>query len=157
MPPPPPLLAANQLLAVLARHLRPPLLADLEPVALAVAQVLVVPGARMHHVYFPTAGVVALLAQVADHRPVAVGMVGTEGLLGLSMVCGTRVAAMGAIVQVAGTALRLPAHAWRRRSRCGGCSRRWGPVRGRPGAAARAASGPGGNGMTWKRGWGAGC
>ena len=114
MPPPPPRLAANQLLAGLARYLRPPLLACLEPVALAVAQVLVVPGARMRHVYFPTAGVIALLAQVADHPPVAVGMVGTEGLLGLSMVCGTRAAALGAIVQVAGTALRLPAQAWRR-------------------------------------------
>jgi CRP-like cAMP-binding protein len=70
----------------------------------------------MRHVYFPTAGVVALLAQVNDHPPVAVGMVGAEGLVGLSMVCGERAAAVGAIVQVAGTALRLSAQA--RRPEC---------------------------------------
>jgi len=109
----PTLLTANRLLAALPRLLRPALLACLEPVVLPLAHVLVVPGARMRHVYFPTAGVVALLAQVDDHAPVAVGMVGTEGLVGLSVVCGGRVAAMGAIVQVAGTALRLPAQAWR--------------------------------------------
>jgi CRP-like cAMP-binding protein len=109
----PPLLTANRLLAALPRRLHPPMLACLEPVVLPLAHVLVVPGARMRHVYFPTAGVVALLAQVNDHPPVAVGMVGAEGLVGLSMVCGERVAAVGAIVQVAGTALRLSAQARR--------------------------------------------
>ena len=109
----PPLpLTANRLLAALTPHLRPSLRACLEPVALSVAQVLVVPGARMPHVYFPTGGVIALLAQVADHAPVAVGMVGSEGLLGLSVVWGPRAAAVGAMVQVAGTALCLPAQAW---------------------------------------------
>src|SRR4029450_4437484 len=86
MPPPPPLLAANQLLAGLARYLRPPLRASRAPVALAAAPGLVVAGARVGH----------------------------AALSGCSMFCGRRAAALGGMVQVAGTALRLPAQAWRR-------------------------------------------
>src|SRR5207244_13202913 len=93
----PTLLTANRLLAALPRLLRPALLACLEPVVLPLAHVLVVPGARMRHVYFPTAGVVALLAQVDDHAPVAVGVVGAEGLGGRGVVRGGRVGAMGGV------------------------------------------------------------
>lgn len=112
-PPAPVPLLANRLLAALPSTIRTPLLARLEPVDLPLAHVLAVPGARMRHVYFPTAGVVALLAQVDDHPPLAVGMVGNEGLVGISVLFGGRAAPVGAIVQVAGTALRLPAQALR--------------------------------------------
>ena len=110
-PPAPAPPVANQLLAALPNTIRTPLLARLEPVDLPLAHVLAVPGDKMRHVYFPTAGVVALLAQVDDHPPLAVGMVGNEGLVGLSAVYGGRAASGGAIVLVAGTALRLPAQA----------------------------------------------
>ena len=112
-PPAPVPPAANRLLAALPSAIRTSLLARLEPVDLPLAHLLVVPGARMQHVYFPTAGVVALLARVDDHPPLAVGMVGNEGMVGISVVFGWRSTPVGAIVQVAGTALRLPAQTLR--------------------------------------------
>src|SRR5437879_4723448 len=112
-PPAPAPPVANRLLAALPSTIRIPLLACLEPVDLPLAHVLAVPGDRMRHVYFPTTGVVALLARVDDHPPLAVGMVGNEGLVGISLVFGVRAAPVGAIVQVAGTALRLSARALR--------------------------------------------
>ena len=106
-PPAPVPPAANRLLAALPSAIRTSLLARLEPVDLPLAHLLVVPGARMQHVYFPTAGVVALLAQVDDHPPLAVGMVGNEGMVGISVVFGWRSTPVGAIVQV----LQIAQHA----------------------------------------------
>jgi CRP-like cAMP-binding protein len=81
----------------------------LQPVELGVAEYLQIPDKPLRYVYFPT-GLVAVLVCRADQRPpFAVGLVGSEGLIGLPVFLGSYTAHWGAQVHLAGTALRLPA------------------------------------------------
>ena len=99
----------NRLLAALPPDAYAQLKAQWEPIELEVAEHLHVPGEPLRYVYFPTGAVTVLICQV-DHRPpLAVGLVGFEGLVGLPVFLGAHSARWGAQVHLAGTALRLPA------------------------------------------------
>lgn len=97
----------NQLIQRLPRLDRERLLAACEPVALHLADVLQERGAATRHVYFPTSGFVSLVAMVDEHPGLEVGMVGQEGLLGVHLALGVTTAPLRALVQGAGTALRI--------------------------------------------------
>jgi CRP-like cAMP-binding protein len=99
--------AANSMLAALPRAYYQRLLGSLEPVALAFGQVLYEPGARIQHVYFPTDALVSLLTVVDGHLALEVGMVGREGMVGVSLSLGSDVSPVRALVQGAGAALRM--------------------------------------------------
>jgi CRP-like cAMP-binding protein len=60
----------------------------LEPIALPRGRVLIEPNQPIEHVIFPESGVASVVALGSDHRPVEIGIVGREGLVGPSVVLG---------------------------------------------------------------------
>lgn len=97
----------NQLLTGLPQLLRGRLLGRLEPVELRLAQVLARPGERMRHVFFPTRGFISLIVPLDGHAGLEVGLVGDEGMVGVSSVLGIAVSPLHTLVQGAGEALRM--------------------------------------------------
>lgn len=98
---------ANTLLAALPRQDYQRLHAGLEPVTLTYGEVLYEPGDPLLHVYFPVDSFVSLLTTVEDHKALEVGLVGREGMVGISAAMGTYVASVRVLVQGAGTAMRM--------------------------------------------------
>jgi CRP-like cAMP-binding protein len=103
----------NRLLAKLPKKEYQRLLPQLESVTLAFGKILYEPGASIHHVYFPDDSVISLLAEVADRSSLEVGIIGNEGMVGISIFMGVRTARNRAVVQGAGTAMRMKAAALR--------------------------------------------
>ena len=99
----------NQLLAGLPRRDLERLLPQMKPVALKLGDVLYEPGARIQHCFFPNEGVVSLLTVLGPSKAADVGMVGREGLVGMSAAVGIRISQLRAVVQGAGSALRITA------------------------------------------------
>ena len=77
-------------------------------VPLVQSQTLNAPGAAIEHVYFPTAGVVSLIASLDDGSAVEVGLIGPEGMVGTPVLLGSETASNEAFVQLNGHALRIP-------------------------------------------------
>jgi CRP-like cAMP-binding protein len=100
---------ANSLLAALTRAEYRKLLPGLEPVALRFGEVLHEPGAPIRYVYFPIDCTICLLSVTQHQRTVETGLVGFEGMVGISLVLGVDVSSVRALVQGAGAALRMPA------------------------------------------------
>ncbi len=100
---------ANSLLAALPRKDYRLLLDELEPVALTYSQVLYEPGEKIKHVYFPTDSLVSLLTLVDQHHALEVGLVGHEGMVGISLAMEIAVSPVRALVQGTGMAMRMPA------------------------------------------------
>lgn len=101
--------AQNHLLEQLPRADRERLLAISEPVQLELSEVLYERDTLVRHVYFPVDGFVSLLTQVEEHPSLEVGMVGREGMLGVSLALGVPSTPLRAIVQGAGSAWRIAA------------------------------------------------
>jgi CRP-like cAMP-binding protein len=81
----------------------------LEPVELQLGQALFEPGERAEYVYFPVEAVVSLLTDLEDGTGVEVGLVGREGMVGISIVYGVERESKLATVQRTGSALRMRA------------------------------------------------
>src|SRR5437660_1618987 len=75
---------ANSMLAALPRKQYQRLLTGLESVALTFGEILHEPGERIRHVYFPGDSLVSLLTVVEGHLALEVGMVGREGMVGVT-------------------------------------------------------------------------
>jgi CRP-like cAMP-binding protein len=99
----------NRLLSVLAPRDFKRLQKYLEPVSLSLGQVLHEPGERMQHVFFPCDGVVSLLSLVSPNQQAEVGMIGNEGIVGVSAAFGAGGSNLRALVQGDGNAMRMPA------------------------------------------------
>jgi CRP-like cAMP-binding protein len=99
----------NHLLAALPDKNLNRLLANCETVNLVFADVVCLPGDRIHHVYFPTDSFISLVAPVDGYAGLEVGIVGTEGMFGVSLMLGVDVSPLHALVQGAGPALRMNA------------------------------------------------
>jgi len=115
---------ANRLLAALPQREYQRLLPELEQVTLRFAEVLYETGGRIRHVYFPDESIVSLLAEVTDRSPLEVGLIGNEGMAGISVFMGVDTSPHRAIVQGAGTAMRMKAAALRQESEHTGPLRR---------------------------------
>ena len=100
---------ANHLLAALPYAEYQRMLSDLEPIALRSGEVLHEPGVPMRFVYFPVDCAVSLLTAAEGGRPLEVGMVGREGMVGSSLALGGEVSSVRALVQAGGTAMRMAA------------------------------------------------
>jgi CRP-like cAMP-binding protein len=104
----------SQLLAGLPRRDRQRIVAACEPVDLPIGAVLAEPGERIRHVYFPTESFISLTTPTDTGSTLEVGLVGNEGMLGISLILGVDIAPLRALVQGAGTALRINAAPFRR-------------------------------------------
>ena len=83
------------------------MLADCERIELDFAQAISAPGDRISHVYFPIDSFISLVTALDDGAKLEVGIVGSEGMLGTSLVLGVDNSPQHAVVQGAGTALRM--------------------------------------------------
>ncbi len=97
----------NRLLAALPRRDRERVLGRCVEVGLAFGDVLCEQGDPVTQVYFPVDSFVSLLTPGAGHASLEVGLVGNEGMLGVSLVLGVSTTSMRALVQGPGTALRM--------------------------------------------------
>ena len=104
----------NRLLAALPRKHREHFVAACEPVELEFGEILAEPGERVHHLYFPTESFISLVTPVDSHASLEVGLVGDEGMLGISLILGVDVSPLRAVVQGGGPALRIKAAPFRR-------------------------------------------
>jgi CRP-like cAMP-binding protein len=106
--------AANRLFAALPRKDRQRFLGGCESVDLIFAEILAEPGERIRHVYFPTESFISLTTPVDGRANLEVGLIGDEGMLGVSLILGVDVSPLHAVVQGAGPALRMDAAPFRR-------------------------------------------
>ena len=103
----------NGLLAALPREDYQSLLGELERVTLTCGEVLHQPGERIRHVYFPIDVQVSLLTTVASRKALEVGLVGREGMVGISLALGAGISPVRAVVLRSGSALRMQAAGFR--------------------------------------------
>src|SRR4249920_2662122 len=97
----------NHLLAVLRVPESERLYRLLEPVPLALDQVLYESGDQLQHVYFPTDSIVSLLYVMADDASAEIAVVGNEGIIGIALFMGGETTPNRAVVQSAGHAYQL--------------------------------------------------
>ena len=109
MPPIHPVLASNRLLASLPDGQLRRMLTGCDTVELSVDDVLATPGECIRHVYFPTRSFVSLVMPVDVSGSLEVGLVGDEGMVGIPLALGVDVWPLKAVVQGAGSALRMGA------------------------------------------------
>jgi len=81
----------------------------LEPVELPQYKILHEPGAKIDFAYFVNEGMISLVALNHDGRSVEVGIVGKEGMVGMSLMMGLRRGIFRSIMQMSGTGLRIRA------------------------------------------------
>jgi CRP-like cAMP-binding protein len=99
--------AGNRLLAMLSPDDRALLRPTVEPLSLEVRQVLHRAGETIDHAYFVESGLVSIVGANKRNRRIEIGMVGYEGLTGVELVLGADRGCNEALVQSAGSALRI--------------------------------------------------
>ena len=104
----------NRLLGALPKSALQELLSRCETVELVFADVLCTPWQRLSHVYFPLRGFISLIMPIDASSSLEVGLVGDEGMFGVPLVLGVDVSPVRAVVQGAGSALRIDAARFRR-------------------------------------------
>lgn len=104
-----PSLSANQLLMALPPGEYERLLPHLEPVSLVLGQIIYEPKQLIKEVYFPFGAMISLVSNMKDGSTTEIGLVGSEGMVGLPVFLGGNTATNRAIVQVEGNAVKMDA------------------------------------------------
>ena len=102
----------NRLLNSLPADVTRRLLRGAELVPLPLKTILFEPSQEIMSVHFPTGGVISLVTPHSDGSIVEVATIGNEGIVGVPLVLGDGFAAVRAISQVAGEAIRVDATAF---------------------------------------------
>lgn len=105
---------SNQLIDNLSRSERNGFLSRCEAIDMAFGNVLCEPDQPYRYCYFPLTGFISLVAEVSQHPPLELGMIGNEGMLGASLLLGVTNAPLRGVVQGSGSALRMSAAQLRR-------------------------------------------
>lgn len=111
---------SNKLLAALPARDYKRLSPHLEAIPLELKTILHGEGEAIRYVYFPGEGLVSLLAIMGDGAASEVGLVGNEGMVGLSALLGVDNAPGREIVQMAGAGVRMKAKLMRAEFKRGG-------------------------------------
>jgi CRP-like cAMP-binding protein len=104
----------NRLLLALPKVDYRALLPDLEAVILPHGAVLFEARHRITHIYFPQRCVVSLLSTAGQGPGVEVGLVGNEGMVGLSVFLGATLSTTQAVLQIPDGAWRMDVGAFTR-------------------------------------------
>jgi CRP-like cAMP-binding protein len=105
---------SNSLIASLPARDRAAVLKACEEVDLPLSQVLCEPGAPIRHVYFPIAGYISLITPKDVVDSLEVGLIGREGVFGITVLLDVNDSPLLALVQGGGTALRMTTPAFRK-------------------------------------------
>jgi PAS domain S-box-containing protein len=105
--PAPGLPVENDLLAALPAEDYARIRSSLELVPLTQGEVLYRPEDTIDYVYFPTSGLISLVSVTEDGSTIEVGMVGSNGMVEMSLFLGAELMPYLVIVQVPGSALRI--------------------------------------------------
>lgn len=116
---PKPIPTANRLLSQLPRAEYDRLTPHLRPVSLELRQIIFRPDDRIQQVHFPTTSIISFLTELSDGTGMEVGLVGNEGMAGISAILGGAEAKL-ATVQAQGDALAMNADVLREEFRRGG-------------------------------------
>ena len=103
----------NRLLAALPPAVLSRWLPLLEPVELELGRVLGESGRTMNYAYFPTTSIVSLLYVMEDGASAEIAMVGSEGMVGVSLFMGGGSTPSRAVVQNSGQGFRMKSDALR--------------------------------------------
>src|ERR1700737_3219544 len=99
----------NRLLTALVSKDYDHLMPHLEQVELTLGQVIYSAETEIEYVYFPENSVVSLLSTLEDGGTSEVGLVGREGMVGLTIFLAGAITPEQAMVQLSGTAMRMKA------------------------------------------------
>jgi len=105
--------AANRLLSVLPARDRSRILAGCDEIELAFSEVLHEAGTPQRHVYFPTTGSISLVTPLDACAGLEVVLVGSEGMVGTSVLLGAALSPLHHLVHGSGIALRMSAASFR--------------------------------------------
>ena len=105
---------ANRLLSALSAKTFRSLAPQLEEYPLAYKQAMFEAGDVIDYVYFPESGIISLLTAVEERSTLEVGIVGSEGMVGLSLFLDQNTTNTRAVVQGNGNALRMKAAQFRK-------------------------------------------
>lgn len=98
----------NRLLDAMAPNVLDRFRPHLETVSLRVNQAIHQPGELAKDVFFPTHGLISIVTTMLDGSSVEIGMVGKEGVFSVSAILGDDRPPQNAMVQLPGSALRMP-------------------------------------------------
>lgn len=98
---------ANRLLAALPETEYLNLFPKLEEIPLIYGKTLYEPGEIIKYLYFPESGIVSLLTSVENNATLEVGLIGSEGIVGLPVFLGVETSRNLTVVQGTGTAMRI--------------------------------------------------
>ncbi|MES2537912.1 MAG: Crp/Fnr family transcriptional regulator [Pseudomonadota bacterium] len=108
-----PLPIINRLLAGMPAEEYQRFLSGLELVQMTFGDVLHEAGDAIQYLYFPNDSVISLLAVADDRMTLEVGLVGSEGLIGIAVAMGIDVSPVRALVQKTGTGMRIRSDSFR--------------------------------------------
>ncbi len=99
----------NLLMSGIPDQDRQHLLASCELIELELAHTLNERSAPIQYIYFPTTAVISLVMPIDNSSKLEFGLIGNEGMLGIHHMLGVDTAPFSAVVQAAGTAIRMNA------------------------------------------------
>ncbi|MDJ0592460.1 MAG: Crp/Fnr family transcriptional regulator [Pleurocapsa sp. MO_226.B13] len=99
----------NKLLSSLLSSTYQRLSPHLEEVSFDAGEVVHQPDTKITEVYFPQSARFSLVLMMSDRSVIEIGSIGFEGIVGLCVVFGSDSTNTSSMVQIPGTALKLPA------------------------------------------------
>ncbi|QGZ95446.1 Crp/Fnr family transcriptional regulator [Terricaulis silvestris] len=105
--------STNRLLSLLGHSDLALLTPHLTRIPLATRQSIERPNEDITHVYFVESGIVSIVAHSAAHESIEAGLIGYEGVTGISVIMGDHRTPHEAFVQFEGGALRIETAAFR--------------------------------------------